>query len=219
MAKSDGQRAIIRAAAVFLAAAAFVFHSCSTGTEVADQVDMSSVPRQTGDSIFATQSLNGETTLRMEAARMEKYETDTSSYELFPSGFDVYTYKGSDIETHIHAKVAKHTDVKGKEEKWEVFGDVVITNFINGQRMETDTLYWDRYGHRIFTHCFVKMSSPQGYMQGYGMESDEMARNAQILRPFDSFSRLAEDSTYVDTANFVGPILDPSKIEINPKAK
>ena len=100
MAKSDGQRAIIRAAAVFLAAAAFVFHSCSTGTEVADQVDMSSVPRQTGDSIFATQSLNGETTLRMEAARMEKYETDTSSYELFPSGFDVYTYKGSDIETH-----------------------------------------------------------------------------------------------------------------------
>ena len=85
--------------------------------------------------------------------------------------------------------------------------------------METDTLYWDRFGHRIFTHCFVKMSSPQGYMQGYGMESDEMARNAQILRPFDSFSRLAEDSTYVDTANFVGPILDPSKIETTLKAK
>ena len=51
------------------------------------------------------------------------------------------------------------------------------------------------------------------------MESDEMARNAQILRPFDSFSRLAEDSTYVDTANFVGPILDPSKIETTLKAK
>ena len=39
------------------------------------------------------------------------------------------------------------------------------------------------------------------------MESDEMARHAQILRPFDSFSRLEEDSTYVDTANFVGPVL------------
>ena len=88
-----------------------------------------------------------------------------------------------------------------------MFGDVVIMNYINGQKMETDTLYWDRYGHRIFTHCFVKMSSPQGFMQGYGMESDEMARHAQILRPFDSFSRLEEDSTYVDTANFVGPVL------------
>ena len=201
-------RAITRsAAAIALVAAAFVSFACSAKTEVASQIDMSAVPRQTGDSIIASQSVNGDLTFRVEAARMEKYETDTSTYELFPAGFDVYTYKGPDLETHIHSKAAKHTDIRDKEEKWEVFGDVVIMNYLNGQRMETDTLYWDRYSHRIYTHCFVKMSSPQGFMQGYGMESDEMARNAQILRPFDSFSRLEEDSTYVDTANFIGPVL------------
>ena len=200
------------AAAFLMVAAAFVFFACSTRTEIARQIDMSSVPSQVGDSLFATQSVNGELTRRVEAPRMEKYETDTSTYELFPNGFDVYTYKGPDIETHIHSKAAKHTDIKGKEERWEVFGDVVINNYINGQKMETDTLYWDRYNHRIYTHCFVKMSSPQGFMQGYGMESDEMARNAQIMRPFDSFSRIEEDSTYVDTANFIGPILVPDKM-------
>lgn len=197
----------ISAAAIALVAAAFVSYACSAKTEIASQIDMSLVPRQTGDSIKASQSVNGELTLRVEAPRMEKYETDTSTYELFPAGFDVYTYKGPDLETHIHSKAAKHTDIRDKEEKWEVFGDVVIMNYLNGQRMETDTLYWDRYNHRIYTHCFVKMSSPQGFMQGYGMESDEMARNAQIQRPFNSFSRLEEDSTYVDTANFVGPVL------------
>ena len=201
-------RKITRPAAVIaMIAAAFVSYACTAKTEVASQIDMSSVPRQTGDSIKATQSVNGEITFRVEAPRMEKYETDSSTYELFPAGFDVYTYKGPDLETHIHSKATKHTDIKNKEEKWEVFGDVVIMNYINGQKMETDTLYWDRYGHRIFTHCFVKMSSPQGFMKGYRMESDEMARHAQILRPFDSFSRLEEDSTYVDTANFVGPVL------------
>ena len=40
------------------------------------------------------------------------------------------------------------------------------------------------------------------------MESDEMARNANVLRPFDSYTIIGRDSTavpYTDTANFIGP--------------
>ena len=40
------------------------------------------------------------------------------------------------------------------------------------------------------------------------MHSDEMARNARILKPFDSYGIVGNDSTklpYVDTVNFVGP--------------
>ena len=98
---------------------------------------------------------------------------------------------------------------KTGEEKWGAYGDVVIRNVIKQERMETDTLYWDQAKHEIFTHCYVKMSSPQGYMQGYGMRSDEMARNAIILRPFDSYGLMKEDSTLVriDSANFIGPLL------------
>ena len=35
-----------------------------------------------------------------------------------------------------------------------------------------------------------------------------MARDAQLLRPFDSYGILSDDSTgsgYVDTVNFIGP--------------
>ena len=203
-----------------MVAAAFSFlPGCSTKTEVTDQIDMSTAPRQVGDSILAYQSVNGEQTLRVEAPRMEKYETDSLSYELFPLGFYVFSYKDGDLETSITAKKARHSVLKDKSEKWEVFGDVVITNYINGQTMKTDTLYWDRYEHKIYTHCFVEMASPQGFMQGYGMESDEQARNAEITRPFDSFTRIQEDSLYVDTANFIGPILDPSKIGADLKVK
>lgn len=44
-------------------------------------------------------------------------------------------------------------------------------------------------------------------MQGYGLRSDEMTRNARILEPFDSYVILANDTfpRYLDTANFVGP--------------
>ena len=191
--------------------------SCSRRTELANQIDLATAPRMQGDSIVAVQSTNGDVVMRLQAPRMEKYELDSLSYDLFPNGFDVYSYRDSNLEAHIHAEVAKHTTKKNLEEVWEVYGNVVIRNFVNGQTMKTDTLYWDRYTHKIYTDCYVEMASPQGFMQGYGMESDETASNAEIRRPFDSFSRLEADSTYVDTANFIGPILRPEKIGVDLK--
>ena len=75
--------------------------------------------------------------------------------------------------------------------------------------METDTLYWDQAAKEIYTDCYIKMYSPSGLMQGYGMRSDEMARNSVILRLFDGYGVVVQDSTEVriDTANFIGPLL------------
>ena len=76
--------------------------------------------------------------------------------------------------------------------------------------METDTIYWDQKEKKIYTHCYVKLFSPQGMMQGVGMESDEMARNAELLNPFDGYAVINNDSTkvsYVDSANFIGPLV------------
>ena len=77
------------------------------------------------------------------------------------------------------------------------------------ETMETDTLYWDGAAKEIWTDCYVKMSSPSGYMQGYGMRSDEMARNAILLKPFDNEFIIESDSTRVviDSVNFIGPLL------------
>lgn len=208
---------------IFLIVAAFaycVLASCSRKTETIKSVDLNKAPRQVADSLYAVQSTNGDLTMRVEAKRMEKYENDTVSYEVFPKGFDVYSYNRDGLlETHIRAKIAKHTVSKRYAETWAAFGNVEIFNYVKGEKMTTDTLYWDKNNHRIYTHCFVKMSSPRGLMQGYGMESDEMARNATILMPFDSYSRLGKDSIirglYKDTANFIGPVLKAVKNKNN----
>ncbi len=176
-----------------------------------EPLDLTKIPVQTIENMNAVQTSNGMLQMRMESPLMQRFQNDVESYELFPNGFDVYAYnKEGLLETQIRSDIAKHTTAsKGKEEKWEAFGNVVITNFIKGERMETDTLYWDREKGRIHTHVLVRMYSPSGYMQGYGMESDEMARNAQILKPFDSYGIISRDSAnvYVDTVNFVGPVI------------
>ena len=53
------------------------------------------------------------------------------------------------------------------------------------------------------------MYSHDGLMQGYGMRSDERARNSIILKPFNNFAVIVKDTTYVpvDSVNFIGPLL------------
>ena len=144
---------------------------------------------------------------------MERYDNDSLSCELFPTGFKVYAYNElGELETQIVSDVAKHTTTKDKDNKvetWEAFGNVVITNIKKNEKLQTDTLYWDREKGSIYTHSLVKMYSPQGFMQGYGMESDEMARNAHILRPFDSYGIIRRDTVKADNDGKM-KLTDPS---------
>jgi lipopolysaccharide export system protein LptC len=147
--------------------------------------------------------------MRVEAPVMEVYDHDSLSYELFPQGISVYGYAESgSLETTIRSQKARHDMKKGSEdEKWSAFGNVVIRNIINQETMETDTIYWDQKAKEIWTDCYIKMYSPAGFMQGYGMRSDDMARNAIIQRPFNSYGVVEQDSTKVvlDSINFIGP--------------
>lgn len=175
-----------------------------------DIIDSPSNPTQVIENMVVQQSEKGIMRMRMSAAVMERYERAKDPYDIFPSGINVkiFTPEGM-LETEMTAKVAKHFTM-GNKEKWEAYGNVVVKNYIKGETMETDTLFWDRANQKIYTHCLVRLQAPDMFMQGMGMESDEMARNAVILNPFDSYGVVQKDSTevgYIDTVNFIGPLL------------
>ena len=192
------------------AAVAFVVYSCKGKLAEADSLILEETPVQVVDNMFIVHSENGKIQLRMEADLMERYDKDTVSYELFPEGFAVYGYTNDELlETEIVSDNARHLKYKDGREKWEAFGNVVVRNLIKQEVMETDTLYWDQKNEKIFTDCYVRMYSPNGFMQGYGMESDQRARNSIILKPFNSYGIVVQDSTQVltDSVNFIGPLL------------
>ena len=182
------------------AALAFVVFSCRSNLSEAAKLDLKTIPIQVVDSMFFVQSDNGRLKMRVEAPRMEVYEHDTLSYDLFPAGLHVYGYsEDGTLETTIDARQARH----------DKYGNVVVRNIVKQETMETDTLYWDNAEHEIWTDCYVRMYSPSGLMQGYGMRSDEMARNAILKQPFDNEFIFGSDSTrvVVDSVNFIGPML------------
>ena len=190
------------------AAVAFVVFSCKGKLGEADAIDLEEAPVQTVDDMFIVQTKNGQIQMRAEAPLMERYERDTLSFELFPDGFFVYGYTDDEkLETEIVADKARHLKYKDGRESWEAFGNVVVKNLIKQEVMETDTLYWDQKNEKIYTHCYVRMYSPDGFMQGYGMESDQRARNSIIYNPFNSYGILEQDEeVLIDSVNFIGPI-------------
>ena len=190
-------------------AVAIVVYSCKGKLDEKD-LDMSNLPIQTVENAFYVQTENGIVKMRMEADLMERFDEDTLQFELFPMGFAVYAYtENGQVETEITSDNARHRKFKDGRETWEAFGNVVVKNIIKKEVMETDTLFWDRQTEKIYTDCYVKMYSPDGFMQGYGMESDQRARNSEIFNPFQSYGILSQDSLAVkiDSINFIGPFL------------
>ena len=190
------------------AAVAFVVYSCKGKLGEAEYLDLEETPVQVVNDMFLQQTENGMVKLRAEAPRMEKYEKDTLNYELFPDGFFVYGFdETGKLETEIVSDNARHQKFKDGRESWEAFGNVVVKNLINQEVMETDTLYWDQKNEKIYTHCYVRMYSPDGFMQGYGMESDQRARSTILFKPFNNYAIVVKDSTQVliDSVNFIGP--------------
>lgn len=186
--------------------------SCEGKIGEADKLDLNNTPTQRISNMFAVQTNDGRVERRVEAQVMEHYDMDTTSYDSFPSGVSVYGYTREGLlESIIVADDARHITYKqprqGKDELWEAFGHVIVHNVIKKETMETDTLYWDRTAKEIYTDCYVKMYSPTGFMQGFGMRSDDRARNSVLYKSFDNYFVAVRDTTKVeiDSVNFIGP--------------
>lgn len=189
-------------------AVAFCVYGCKGKLATTRGFDISEHPFQVIDSMFIVQTDKGTMQLRSEAPRVERYRNDSLEYELFPDGFAAYGYsENGELETEIKGDHAKHTKPRGGDEVWMAYGNVSVKNLVKHETMETDTLYWDRNEEKIYTDCYVRLYSPSGFMQGYGMESDQRARSSVIKRPFNSYGIMDNDSTAVevDSVNFIGP--------------
>ena len=189
-------------------AVAFVVYSCKGKLGEAESLNLAETPVQVVEDMFMQQTENGMVKMRAESPRMEKYEKDTLQYELFPAGFFVYAFDESGkLETEIVADNARHMKYKDGRETWEAYGNVVVKNLINQEVMETDTLYWNQETEMIYTHCYVRIISPDGFAQGYGMEADQRARSYTLFNNFNNYAFVVKDSTEVliDSVNFIGP--------------
>lgn len=61
-------------------------------------------------------------------------------------------------------------------------GNVVVIGDSTKTRLETTVLHWNNSTQKLYTTEFVKISSPNETIQGYGMESDQNLSNYRIFK-------------------------------------
>lgn len=201
--------------AVVLFISVIIISSCSgEKKEVVDAFsDETEVPTIKTVDVNSLYSDSGVPRYRMIAKEWLMYEKSREPYWLFPQGLYVEKFDSLLMpEAYVQCDTARF--YKNKD-LWELTGNVEVKN-LNGRRLFTQKLFWDRIKKKIYSAVDVLVEDEDGtFMEsGKGFDSDERMENF-IFREMidgdagyisfqkkvasDSLSALQADSLRIDT--------------------
>ena len=151
--------------------------SCEKKKTTIPKIDILSLPSMTTRDFTTTYTDSGKVQMVMSAPIIESYTKAEEPYSEFKSGIKVYFHDGhTEPVASVTAKYARYTDSK---DLWELQDSVVAINEA-GEKLETDLLYWDQKKSLIYTDRFVKITTADQIVQGYGLESDPRLTKRKI---------------------------------------
>jgi LPS export ABC transporter protein LptC len=154
---------------IILFLTALTLTSCEKKNTTIRKLDVLTLPSVTGKDLTTVYTDSGKIQMELVARLMESYTRTDAPYTEFKDGIKVYFYQGHDKPVaSVAAHYAKYTDSNAL---WELQDSVVAINE-EGEKLETDLLYWDQKKNFIYTDRFVKITTADQIIQGYGLESD-----------------------------------------------
>jgi LPS export ABC transporter protein LptC len=151
--------------------------SCEKKTGTIQKIDILTLPSLTAKDIKTIYTDSGKVQLVLSAPIIETYEKTETPYSEFKSGINVLFHDGHEKPVaSVRANYAKFTNNKNL---WELHDSVVAINEA-GDKLETELLFWDQKKDIIYTDRFVKITTEDQIIQGYGLESDPKLSKRRI---------------------------------------
>ena len=140
-------------------------------TEVIGAIeDRKQMPQLHASEITTIISDSGVTRYRMSAPIWNVYDKAEPSYWEFPEGVHLERFDTDlNVDANIRSQYAKYFD---KEELWELRKNVDATN-LEGERFETERLYWDQKKEEIYSDTIVKVTQKTGFIYANSFVSDQ----------------------------------------------
>jgi LPS export ABC transporter protein LptC len=156
---------------------ALVVISCEKKNLTVQKIDILTLPSHTAKDFITTYTDSGKLQLVLSAPVMESYERSETPYSEFRKGLKVRFHDGQvNPVASVTSKYARYTDSKNL---WELKDSVVAINE-KGEKLETELLFWDQKRELIYTDRFVKITTEDQIIQGYGLESDPRLSKRRI---------------------------------------
>lgn len=167
----------MRLTGVFLFFLVVTAVSCKKKIDTIPETYILTLPSLTVKDFETVYTDSGKVQLVLSAPVMESYKNTDNPYSEFRSGLRVYFHDGNreSIAT-VRAKYARYTDSKNL---WELKDSVIAINE-NGDKLETELLFWDQKKELIYTDRFVKITNEDQIVQGFGFESDPRLTRRKI---------------------------------------
>lgn len=137
-------------------------------------------PAMQAKNIDVLFSDSGKIQARLTGPIMNRYAGETPFLEL-PNGFAVSMFDSvRNVTTTITGNRAVRYENRRVMEAW---GNVVVTNNVKKERLNTEHLLWDEGQHRIWADGKVKITTPDKVLNGSKMESNDSFTDYSIFNP------------------------------------
>ncbi|MDE2998593.1 MAG: LPS export ABC transporter periplasmic protein LptC [Gemmatimonadota bacterium] len=147
----------------------FMFEAgCSPSSEPSSR--RASVPKPPDQEAWEWNTVvtrNGRKRAEVEAGHFRKF--DRTSTALLDSGVTVSFYNGSGLE-RVSVLTARQAEIQEESGDMVVTGNVAVVA-VNGTRLETDTLRWNRETEMITGNGRMTLRRPDGEETGEGFEA------------------------------------------------
>jgi len=156
---------------------AALFLSCREKIEIVNASLRPEVPTQIVHDFVTSYTDSAVLELRLKSPLMKYYGKQEVPYAEFEEGIEVFFHEGKDrMIGQISANYAKYIESKGL---WEVRDNVVAIND-EGEKLETELLFWDENKNLIYTDKYVRITQKDQIVMGNGLESDTNFDNWKI---------------------------------------
>lgn len=165
---------------IFSALLGLVVFSCRESVDP-EALKIYDGPINSAINIFLVQS--DSAIVRSEITAPKQLEFLNGNIE-FPEGIEIQFFtKEGELETTM---IADRGYFMKNENLYRGEGNVQIQNLLQDQKLQTEEIFWDQPGKKIYTDKFVTIQDKQTLFNGTGMEADDSFSNYTLKEVRDS---------------------------------
>ena len=134
--------------------------SCANDMDTINKfIDAETEPDLVADNVTMLYTDSARLRMKFIAPLVKQFNSAKEQRREFPKGLHVWLYeKTGEIEAEVTANWAKH-DIE--KDLWEARSNVVVINS-EGQKLETEQLFWDPQKGTVYSEKYTKITQKNG---------------------------------------------------------
>ena len=148
--------------------------------EVSKFIEDDAVAIEVGEKVKMLYSDSGRVEMMIEAPLLHRHLDKRTPKREFPAGLEVFFLdKEQKVQSWLIGKYA----IEDENKNIITVRDSVVLFNHNSEKLETDELIWDKGTNTISTKQFVRITTEDEQITGYGFEADREFKYWKIIAP------------------------------------